>query len=724
MRAAAPLRRLLPSLLGAALAVAVIPAGVAAQAGTGLSGRVIETGGAGPVAGAEIELAERRLTTVTDSAGRWRFPALPPGSYTLRARRIGFAPRVLAVSVPEAAAVSGDDGVVTIALQPTALALDQIVVTGSRREQRLADVTVPTEVVSREAIEATGAADLASVLTEQTGIQFEGGHPSGAGIMLQGLSSERVLVLLDGQPMVGRIAGNFDLARIPSHIVERIEVVKGPQSALYGSEAMGGVVNVITRRPEAARLGGSARFTAGSEGRVDAGVSGNAGVGDVAALVDIGRRRVGSTPGRVAANGALSERLDVSARAGWTPAGQWELDAALLVLDERQRWPSGGAMNDFADNVVVDGSLGATWTAGAHRLRPALHFSSFDHLARRSGEAQPIAGSGDRQTQRLLEAELLYSGPLAGAVVDGGVEVKQERITSTDGRIEGGTRTMASAEPFVQMDWSSERTSVVPGARLSWNERWGTTLTPRLAMRYRLRDDLSLRAAAGSGFRAPDFKELYLQFQNDAASTPYAVYGNPDLRPERSTNLTAGLEWTGVLLYARAQGFWNDLRDFIETRPIDGGGSIAQFRYGNVTHARTWGAEAETGLVLAPLRLEAGYAYLGTEDRDTGEPLLGRPVHSARLSVGFSPTRRFRTSVTGVYTGTTPMERDETGSITSQREAYGRIDARLAHELLAGLEAVLGADNIFDARPDEWADAVGRRWYAGLRWNTPTFTGN
>jgi outer membrane receptor for ferrienterochelin and colicins len=243
-------------------------------------------------------------------------------------------------------------------------------------------------------------------------------------------------------------------------------------------------------------------------------------------------------------------------------------------------------------------------------------------------------------------------------------------------------------------------------------------------MRYRLRDDFSIRAAAGRGFRGPDFKELYLQFQNDAASPPYAVYGNPDLRPEHSTNLTTALEWTGVRLYARAQGFWNELRDFIETRPVEGGGSVAQYRYGNVARARTWGAEGEAGIVLAPLRIEAGYAYLGTEDRETGEPLLGRPAHSARLSLGMMPTAKLRTTVTALYTGTTPMTRSDDGTITSEREAFARLDARLAHDLPAGLEAVLGADNVFDARPDEWADATGRRWYAGLRWNTSTFTGN
>lgn len=708
--------RLAAVVLLAATCVAAQDA--AAQGAEALGGVVVEAGSAAPVPGAELHLVEAGIATVADSAGRWRFGSVPAGTHTLRVRRIGFAPRLVTVGAPRR------EGTLVVELEPTALALDQIVVTGSRREQRLADVAVPTEIVSRETIEATGAADLAAVLTEQTGIQFEAGMPSGAGIMLQGLSSERVLVLVDGRPLAGRIAGNFDLARIPSDIVERIEVVKGPQSALYGSEAMGGVVNVITRRPAAAELGGAARITAGSEGRFDAGVTGNVAAGDFAGVIDVGRRTVDLAPGRAAADGALSERLDVSARAGWAPAGSWEVDAALLVLDERQRWPSGGAMNDFADNAVIDASLGATFTAGMHRLRPAVHLSHFDHLARRSSLAQPIAGTGDRQTQQLLEAELLYSGPLAGLMVDGGVEVKEERITSTDGRIGDGARTLLSAEPFVQADWSSDRVSIVPGARLSWNERWGTTLTPRIAVRYRLRDDLSIRAAAGRGFRSPDFKELYLQFQNDAASPPYAVYGNPDLRPEHSTNLTTAVEWTGVTVYARAQGFWNELHDFIETRPVAGGGGVAQYRYGNVSRGRTWGAEAEAGLVLAPVRIETGYAWLGTEDRDTGEPLLGRPEHSARLSVGFAPTPKFRTTITAVHTGATPMERAGDGTITSEREAWSRLDVRLARQLPAGLEAVLGADNVFDSRPDRWADAVGRRWYAGLRWNTSTFTGN
>jgi outer membrane receptor for ferrienterochelin and colicins len=126
--------------------------------------------------------------------------------------------------------------------------------------------------------------------------------------------------------------------------------------------------------------------------------------------------------------------------------------------------------------------------------------------------------------------------------------------------------------------------------------------------------------------------------------------------------------------------------------------------------------------VLPSVRLEAGYAWLGTEDAASGRPLLGRPVHSGRLVSTFAPGRGLHATVSGIYTGATPMERDETGAITSEREAFLRIDARVAQRLPWGLELSLGADNVFDRRPDAWADAVGREWYLGLTWLTSSLT--
>lgn len=680
-----------------------------------LRGRVLDRDTGRPLSSVEIRLSGHAMTATSDTGGRWALPRLTPGEYLVRARRIGYAPTTRKVSL-----TPGDTSGIEIRLTPSALPLDEIVVTAARREQRLADVTVPTEIITRESIEATGASSLAAALTEQTGIQFDGGHPSGAGVMLQGLSNERVLVLVDGQPLYGRISGTLDLARVPTAIVDRVEIVKGPQAALYGSEAMGGVVNVVTRSPAAAGLNGGARAVAGSGGRREAGVSGEVRAGELSALVDVGRRDVDRASGRPDETGALAERFDVVGRVSWRPDSTFALETSGLVLDERQRWPS-GTQFDFADNTQVGARLAADWRLGAHRLRPTIHLSRFEHLARRSGFSQPIAGTGDRQDQRLVEAELLYGTRVFGQALDAGVEVKQERISSSDGRIEGGTRTLYSAEPFAQLDWSGARWSVVPGLRLSWNERWGSTLNSRLAFRYRVNDELSVRAGAGRGFRAPDFKELYLQFINDAAG--YAVYGNHDLRPEHSTNLAGGVEWTGARLYGRGQVFWNDLRDFIETRPAaDDGSGLLLFQYANVARARTYGAELEAGLVFRPVRFEAGYAWLGTEDATTGRPLLGRPVHSGRLVTTVAPTRALHATVSGIYTGPTPMERDEAGAITSEREAFFRIDARLAQRLPWGLELSLGADNILDRRPEAWADAVGREWYLGLTWLTTSLS--
>ena len=113
-----------------------------------------------------------------------------------------------------------------VALTPRALPLDALVVTAGRRLQALKDVPVPTEVVSAEEIRRSGASDVAAVLVERTGIQPQGGHPSGSGLMLQGLGSERVLVLIDGQPFIGRLSGSIDCPPAVA-AVERIEVVKG-----------------------------------------------------------------------------------------------------------------------------------------------------------------------------------------------------------------------------------------------------------------------------------------------------------------------------------------------------------------------------------------------------------------------------------------------------------------------------------------------------------------
>lgn len=709
-----PPRRCLTCALAAGALLLAGAAPLAAQRpappGDGVVVRVVNAASGVPVAGAEVGIAGAR-TVRTDASGVARLRAVRTTD-TLSVRALGFVARHAAL------AGGGRPDTTIVRLTPVALSLDQVVVTAARREQRLADAVVTTEVVGREAIEATGATDLAAVLVEQTGIQLDGGHPSGTGVMLQGIGAQRVLVLLDGQPLVGRIAGNFDLSRIPTAMIERVEVVKGPQSTLYGSEAMGGVVNIVTRSAPGAGWTGNATVLGGSDGRRDLTIGGAAATGAWSLVADGGLRTIERAPGVGRNAGALADRYDGALKARWAPDEQRWVEATALVLDERQRWRS-GTLFDFADNRQLGARLTASTRLGeAHRLTPTLHLSHFDHLARSSRTETPVAGTGDRQVQRLVEAEVLYTGRVARLPVDAGIESRQEYIHSSDGRIrddDGSTsRTLWSVEPFAQVELGGGRWSVVPGARLTWNEEWGSHFTPRVALRWQATDALTLRASVGQGFRAPDFKELYLQFTNETAG--YAVYGNPDLNPERSDNVTFGAEWSAGRLYARAQLFHNRLRDFIETRPLPDDGGMLRFGYANVSQGLTRGADLEMGVTLGAHRMEAAYGYLDAEDRATGRALLGRPTHSARAGLTARLPFALRAHVAAVYTGATPMERDAAGVVTAERDAFLRTDVRLSHALPGGLELVLGADNLFDQRPAHWAGDVARQVYGALSW--------
>lgn len=680
---------------------------LAAQAPVGvIRGRVTDAASGIGLAGAEIIVIGRDTARLTaNEHGEWVLPLPSTGTYRVRVRSPGFR------MAEDSVVIRGD--VVAeqhMALTPLALPLDAVVVTAARREQKLKDVVVTTEIVSRQDIERSGASDLAAVLIEQTGIELAGGHPAGSGAMLQGIGSERVLVLLDGQPVVGRIAGEFDVSRIPASVVERVEIVKGPQSTLYGSDAMGGVINVITRSPENDGFGLSSTFTAGTQARLDGSAGADFGRGPLAARIDVGRRSIEATPGRSQTAGALAMRTDAATKLVWRPAEMTSLEAGVLALDERQRWRS-GSVYTFADNVQWSGRL----SVRKSRTTALVYASVFDHLSRGSSEPLPIAGdTGQRQVQRLFQAELTYNGRLGPHALDIGTQLRRDDTRSV--RIPGGRRSLTTIEPLAQLELAAtDNLSLTGGLRVSRSSRWGTHTTPRVALRYRPSSAVTLRASTGTGFRAPDFRELYMFFVNQ--SVGYSVRGNPDLRPERSNNVSVGAEVAHDVAFVRAQLFWNEFRDFIETRPISGPGEPPVYLYENVDDGRTRGAELEGGMSLPRLRMEAALSVLDTRENDTGRPLLGRPSISGRLTALHSMSVGLRMNTSAVFTGRTPMQRDAAGAITSWRTAFLRFDVRVSRRLAKDVEVTLGTDNVFDTRPAQWAGLTRRHVYTALTWN-------
>ena len=425
-------------------------------------------------------IAGRPVEGVTASDGAWRLDAVPGGRIVLRVEHVAYAPVERRLD-----AARYDGTPLELRLTPRPVMLSALVVTAGRRLQRLADVPVATELVTSREIRETGATDLASVLTERTGIEIQGGHPAGTGVMIQGFGSERVLVLLDGQPFIGRLSGSIDLSRIPTSMIERIEVVKGPQSTLYGSEAMGGVVNVITRSPDGPTWTTSANLTAGDQGRVD--VSGNVvgGVGGLTGLVDVGRRSVDLAPGwmpgtaRCRAGGWAGE-------AGWrTPLGVAARGERLL-LDERQRWRAGQLYHSW-----TTGSGGVGRGVGA-RPASALRRSTPRRSTTVAGSAArgPGGGTGESETQRLVEGERCTRS--RWATCPGRGDRSPTRGGPLD-RVVGGrretTRSGVRADPLVGPGSTRPRRPLQPERPL------GTHWTPRLAAMYRPTQRPAVRAS-------------------------------------------------------------------------------------------------------------------------------------------------------------------------------------------------------------------------------------
>lgn len=684
------------------LLIAVAVSRLAAQdsavvASRPVRGRVTDAGSGAPVAAAEVlDAATGRVLAATDTAGRFRLAEAPA---RLRVRRLGFAPRDIAV---------GADGSLDVTLRPLPIALEAVVVTAARREQKLKDAVPETQVMTREEIEQTAASNLGDAVTQAAGIQLEGGVPSGAGVYLQGLGSQRVLVLMDGQPLVGRLNGNLDLSRLPSSMIERVEVVRGPQSTLYGSDAMGGVINIISRRPAEGGIETDATVLGGSQGRLEgsAGVRGTSGA--VGFAVDGGARTIALAPGVSGQDATYARRWNAAPKVRWQASPEVALEASGLVIGEQQRFHA-GQLYYFADNTQGEGRLSMEWHRGLRRLTPTLSYSVFDHLSRASTNPTPASDSGAADNQQLLQTEVTYSGPMPGGLLDLGVVARHEAIRAD--RVQGEMRAMNGIETYAQGTWIRGALSVSPGLRLSAHQQWGTALTPRVAALWRLTPAVALRGSVGTGFRAPDFKELYYNFVNAAAG--YAVMGNPDLKPEHSTNVTVGTEIVGSRFYGRASAYVNHFRNFIDyTAPTAGG----VYTFGNIAQGLTRGIETQVGWATSRGRLEAEYAYLDARDETTGLPLLGRASQNVRLS-GQVTTRLVGLGANLRVTGRTPMStvQDSTGTHVEYRDPFVRLDLHASAPLPHGLSLTGGVDNVFNQQMSaQWPGFTGRQIYAGL----------
>jgi outer membrane receptor for ferrienterochelin and colicins len=616
--------------------------------------------------------------------------------------------------------------VALLTLTPGAVAADepgyQTVVTGTRNETPLDDAPIATEVITREEIEASGADTVAEALEDHPGLSIETGL-AGQVVVIQGLDPKYTLVLVDGQRVIGRIDGGIDLSRLPITDVERIEIVKGPGSARYGSDAMGGVVNIITRKGTRA-VKAEAMSSVGSFGSLEARGRASGGMGPWRGAASVGLSRGDGydlEPENVATTAAAWDGLNASFDLDVRPASPaWRVDSSLRWTRRDSRavdeTPSGAIFDRRNLTETVDLDVTPEWKPTLPtRLRFANHFGFFrDQFVsdqRRSNELDRYQDTQERLVESSLQLDWLVGSHILGFGVDGMYQALETP------RLRTGEGDRSRAALFVQDEWVLSRTPrlvLVPAVRGDRDSRFGDHVTPALALRWDPLPELIVRASAGAGYRAPDFKEMYLFFENPGVG--YVVEGNPDLQPETSIDMTAGAEWQAFAwLWLSAGVFRHDLDDIILADVVQEGGANTpiRFSYANLASATSQGVEL--GGRFHPwtsLRVDATYVFTDARADATGKELSGRTRHRATLSAMWKPAGTgLELSTRGTFAGARPYY-DDSG-VRFEASAYTMFDARAAWRFATRFTIFGGVENLLDAGDSELNAHQPRSFYAG-----------
>lgn len=638
--------------------------------------------------------------------------------------------------------------------------LAEVVVTGTRSDRSLLDTPVRTEVVSAQEIERTHARSLTEALENVPGLQLrEIRGKSGYELSLQGLSSDQVLVLIDGLPLAASTGSTVDLSQYALAEVERIEVVKGAASAQYGSAALGGVINVITR-DIAPGFSGRVSADAGSYGEQNVSADATAvGASHGQLSLEGGSERIRvrlaadvrddkgfavdpqawARQGDAAQRGQFGGRLDVLPD---TQSRYW-LEASRYSEDDEQRLPAMFFPPNYiypskTENITRDRYIAGLQQTYANDLRvqlKALH-ESYDSLSWKTNNLSSTAyeSRDARQDTNHVSAQLdlpAWSVQLWQLGVDWHQETLQQSLDGVSEFVSSDGVERSSKEVFAQDDiFLRDNLELLLGLRYQDDSDFGGHAAPKLSLRWSFLENVdwngALRLSAGNGYRVPNLKERYYLF--DHSSLGYKVQGNPELKPESSDSYQAGLAFNREqALSFDINVFYNDVKDMIQIdeSTVTTVGGIAIYSYGNVAHARTMGAE--TGLrwqALPSLGVNASYTYTHSEDVNTGSALTRRPAHMARLGMDWAALEKTTLTLRARYQG----EELAGTSSTAMSPAWTVFDCSLNQKIAGGITAFAGVNNMFATQrdfsnPADFGPITGRYVYLGATWawdiNTP-----
>ncbi len=613
------------------------------QAGSTVAGQVVSGENGAPLEGANVTLEGTVIGAPSGPNGRFVLRRIPSGIHTLLVSIIGYR----AKRIPDIAVSEGDSAEVRIVLEPAPVEAEPIVVTAGRMEQLLQEVPASVSVIGQTTLEYRNAVTVDDALRYVPGV-----HMTQTQVDIRGSSGysfgvgTRVLILIDGIPLITGDTGEINWESIPVSQIERIEIVKGAASALYGSSALGGVINIITRssgrssgeRPETrVRMYGgiydlpkyqSWKWTQDSRTLSGIATGYRAQFNDLTVAAGVDR-----TLNDGYRRNDYWKRWNGTLRLGYDISPYRAAGLFFSILEQRRGsflyWRDFNHAFEPPEEELRQSVYSVRWNlGGSYRefvSERFLYSGRFSWFKSRWSDNVPSqydsAGSNSRSDVVTGEAQAnLRLSP--GQMLIGGISGS---VQSVDADTIFGRHDGRGAAAYLQDEIRvSEPFRLTLGGRFDYQSIEGldavSQFNPKAGLVYSLPDSSAIRFSAGRGFRAPTVAEIF----TTSTAGGVAIHPNPGLKPERSWSAELG----GVHSFSESiQGdcsfFRNEFWDLIE--PGFGPDGVVHFE--NITRALIYGVELTLNLSFPTRSIthQISYTYMDPRDQTSGDVLRYRP---------------------------------------------------------------------------------------------------
>ena len=605
----------------------------------------------------------------------------------------------------------------TIKLEPGFYNINEVVVTGQYKAVPVDKSIYNIKLIDKSVIEKKAANDLSEILSKELNLKLDNDPSLGTSMKMQGVSGQNVKILVDGVPVIGRMDGNIDLSQINLENVDHIEIIEGPMSVVYGSNALAGVVNIITKENKYTKFDTGIDLYYESVGKYN--VNGN--------IVHNKRNHTYAlNAGRNFFDGFSTN--DTARLMQFKPKEQYNSGLYYIysfddfylkykvdyfqerLLDRNEPFaPYFEKANDtwfhtrrLNNSVIIKKKLFKN-----HNMDLLVDHSYYDRIKLKyrkdltNLESILTSNPEDHDTTSfntiMARGVFSYYDDSTSVNYQLGFDLNHE--SGTGKRMKDGEETIGDYALFVSMQWKISRSMTIqPAIRTSYNTKYSAPVTPSLNLMYNGKNG-NIRMSYARGFRAPSLKELYLYFYD----SNHEIEGNENLKAENSHNfnISSGRKFniSGNPLSVRAKGFYNSINDMIDLVPVDPN-NILRNRNENIGHFESVGGElAFTSEPFKFLLFEVGVSRIGRKDSSFDEnKFIGSTEVNSSLSLKFMQNTA-SVSLFYKYSGKYPDYKYDTGGniVIAIMDGYHNMDLSITKSFYYNsLKLSCGIKNIFD----------------------------